>query len=152
MHPSCTHIKLHHLHDARYAATNPSGFLGNAANLLATHLCQQYQLLDPATARIPIPPATNLPIPDLAVYTGYQCTRCSFVLRSGRKKARVSMGTHFNKHRLVSRKPGQQAKIAGIPAQDSGPMFTEVSCQRFFASGAQSSYFIVTVNVRIRRR
>ena len=83
----CTHIKLHHLHDARYAATNPSGFLRNAANLLATYLCQQYQLLDPATAQIPNPPATNPPIPDLTVYPGYQCTRCSFVLRSAGKEA-----------------------------------------------------------------
>ena len=142
-----THIELHHLHDARYAATNPSGFLRNAANLLATYLCQQYQLLDLATAQIPTPPATNPPILDLLVYPGYQCTRCSFVLRLGGKQARASMGTHFNIHRLAPRKPGRQAKIAGIPAQDSGPMFTEVSCQRFFASGAQSSYFTVTVNI-----
>jgi hypothetical protein len=117
----------------------------NPATLLANYLRQQYQLLDPATAKILIPPATNPPIPELTLYCGYQCTRCSFVLRSDRKEAKTSMGTHFNTHRLVPRKPGRQAKIAGIPAQDNGPMFTEVSCQRFFVSGAQSSFFTVTV-------
>jgi hypothetical protein len=55
------------------------------------------------------------------------------------------MGKHFNTHRLVAQKLGWQAKIADIPAKDSGPMFTEVSCQRFFVTGAQSSFFTVTV-------
>ncbi|KAF2825538.1 hypothetical protein CC86DRAFT_419602 [Ophiobolus disseminans] len=55
------------------------------------------------------------------------------------------MGKHFNIHRLVPRKLGRQAKIAGIPAKDSGPMFSGVSCQRFFVSGAQSFFFTVTV-------
>jgi hypothetical protein len=55
------------------------------------------------------------------------------------------MGTHFNVHRLVPRKPGRQAKTAGVPAIDSEPMFTEFFCQRFFAAGAQSSFFTVNV-------
>ena len=109
------HIRVYHLDDARHAATNPSVTFNprNAANLLATYLREQYQLLDPATAKIPIPPATNLPITELTLYFGYQCTRCSFVLSSGRKEAKASMGTHFNIHRLVPQKPGRQAKIAG---------------------------------------
>ena len=28
-------------------------------------------------------------------------------------------------------------------------MFAEVSCQRFFVSGPQSSFFLVTVNVHV---
>jgi hypothetical protein len=45
----------------------------------------------------------------------------------------------------MPQKLGRQAKIAGIPAIDSEPMFAEVFCQRFFASGAQSSFFTVNV-------
>ena len=67
------------------------------------------------------------------------------MLRSQGKEAKSSIGTHFNVHCLVPRKPGWQAKIAGIPATDSRPMFAEVFCQRFFASGAQSSFFTVNV-------
>jgi hypothetical protein len=142
-----SHIRVHHLEDARHAATNPSTSSNtrNAAPLLATYLRQQYQLLDPATTKIPTPPATTPPIQDLTLYPGYQCTCCSFVLRSGGKEAKASMQKHFNKHRLVPRKRGGQAKIAGIPAKDSGPMFSEVSCQRFFVTGPQSSFFTVTV-------
>jgi hypothetical protein len=142
-----THIKVHHLHDARHAATNlfDAPQSRNPATLLANYLCERYQLLDPATAKVPTPPLTNPPIPELKLHRGYQCTRCSFVLRSQGKEAKNSMGTHFNVHRLLPRKPGRQAKIAGIPAIDSEPMFAEVFCQRFFASGAQSSFFTVNV-------
>jgi hypothetical protein len=55
------------------------------------------------------------------------------------------MGKHSNVHRLVPRKPGRRAKIAGVPATDSEPIFTEVYCQRFFVSSAQSSFFTVNV-------
>ncbi|KAF2628300.1 hypothetical protein BU25DRAFT_458140 [Macroventuria anomochaeta] len=130
-----THIRVHHLHDARDAATN----------LLAKYLCERYQPANLSTTKLPTPPATNPPIPELRLYRGYQCTRCSFVLRSEGKEAKASMGKHFNIHRLVPRKPGRQAKIAGISATDSEPMFTKVYCQRFFASGAQSSFFTVNV-------
>ncbi|KAI1663260.1 DUF3505 domain containing protein [Pyrenophora tritici-repentis] len=147
-----THIKVHHLYDARHAATNlfnaPQS--RNPATLLANYLCERYQLLDPAIVKLPTPPATNLPIPELKLHRGYQCTRCSFVLRSQGKEAEISMGRHFNVHRLVPRKPGRQAKIAGIPAQDSGPMFTKVYCQRFFAAGAQSSFFTVNVPDKVQ--
>jgi hypothetical protein len=45
----------------------------------------------------------------------------------------------------VPRKPGRQAKITGISATDSEPIFSEVFCQRFFVSGVQSSFFTVNV-------
>ena len=122
-----THVRTHHPEDARHAATTPSGHARNSANLLATYLCQQYQLLDPATAHIPTPHATSLLILDLTLYSGYQCTCSNFVLRSGGKEAKASMEKHFNKHRLAPRKPGGQEKMAGIPAKDSGPVFTMVS-------------------------
>jgi hypothetical protein len=142
-----TYIKVHYLYDARHAATNlfDSPQSRNPATLLANYLCERYQLLNPAIVKVPTPPATNLPIPELKLYRGYQCTRCNFVLRSQGKKAKTSIGTHLNEHRLMPRKLGRQAKIAGIPAIDSEPMFAEVFCQRFFASGAQSSF--LTVNV-----
>jgi hypothetical protein len=142
-----THIKVHHLHDARYAATDffAAPQSKSPANLLANYLREQYQLLEPATAKIPTPPATDPPIPELRLHRGYQCTRCSFVLRSQGKEAKNSIGRHFNVHRLVPRKPGRQAKIAGTPAADSEPMFSEVYCQRFFVSGAQSCFFTVNV-------
>jgi hypothetical protein len=65
-----SHIRVHHLEDARHAATNPSTSSNtrNAAPLLATYLRQQYQLLDPATTKIPTPPATTPPIQDLTLY------------------------------------------------------------------------------------
>jgi hypothetical protein len=142
-----THIKVHHLHNARYAATNcfvaPQS--QSPANLLANYLCEQYLLLNPATAKIPTPPATDPPIPELSLHRGYQCKRCSLVLRSQGKEARNSMGTHFNVHRLVPRKPGRQVKIAGVSATDSEAMFSEVYCQRFFVASAQSSFFTVNV-------
>jgi hypothetical protein len=142
-----THIRVHHLHDARDAATNffAAPELKTPAKLLAKYFCERYQPANPSTTELPTPPATNPPIPELRLYRGYQCTRCSFVLRSKGKEAKASMGKHFNIHRLVPRKPGRQAKIAGISATDSEPMFTKVYCQRFFASGAQSSFFTVNV-------
>jgi hypothetical protein len=142
-----SHIRVHHLDDASYAATNSSSSSQprNATNLLANYLREQYQLLYPATAKTPTPPAINPPIPELTLYRGYQCTRCSFVLRSQGKEAKTSMGKHFNVHRLVLRKPGRQAKIAGILATDTEPMFSEVFCQCFFVSGAQSFFFTVNV-------
>jgi len=141
------HIRLYHLDDARRAATNFPLSLRprNAANLLANNLHERYPLLDPATSKIPIPAAINPPIPELRLYRGYQCTRCNFVLRSQGKEAKPSMGKHFNVHRLVPRKPGRPAKIAGVLPTDSEPMFSEVFCQRFFVSGAQSSLFTVNV-------
>jgi hypothetical protein len=67
------------------------------------------------------------------------------VLRLQGKKAKRCIGTHFNVHRLVPQKLGRQAKTAGVLAIDSEPMFTKVFCQRFFAAGAQSSFFTVNV-------
>jgi hypothetical protein len=142
-----THIILYHLNDARNAATNPQAPSQSPkpAELLANYLRERYHLLDPATTKIPTPPATDPPIPELKLHRGYQCTRCDYVLRLGAKEAQNSMGKHFNIHRLVPRKPGRPAKIAGIPLEDTGPTFSEVYCQRFFVSGAQSSFFTVNV-------
>jgi len=124
------HIKVHHLDDARYAATNlfDNPQSRNPATLLANYLCDRYQLLDPATAKVPTPPATNLPITELKLHRGYQCTRCSFVLRLQGKKAETSIETHFNEHRYVPRKPGQPAKTADICCQPGTSVHT-VHCE-----------------------
>jgi hypothetical protein len=68
-----SHIRVHHLEDTRHAVMNPSVSSNprNAAPLLATYLRQQYQLLDPATAKIPALPATNLLILGLTLCRGY---------------------------------------------------------------------------------
>jgi hypothetical protein len=115
------------------------------AELLANYLRERFQLLDPATAKIPTPPSTDPPILELQLYRGYQCTRCEFI-RLRTKTALGQMGTHFNQHRLLQRKKGErQQRIADIPEEDKGPVFREIYCQRFFVSGAQSSYFTVNV-------
>ena len=140
-----THIAVHHIDDARHAATNaatraqPSCLSTRPAKLLADYLLERYQVLDPATTPIPTPLATDPPIPELKVYRGYQCTCYSFVQRSEPKEAVNSMRKHFNKsHRPVSAKSGGLAK-------DSEPAFCEVYCQRFFVSGPQSLFFRVNV-------
>jgi hypothetical protein len=72
----------------------------------------------------------------------YALQFCAALPRKGTKNF---VGAHFNVHRLVLRKLGRQAKIACILAIDNEPMFTEVFCQRFFAAGAQNSFFTVNV-------
>jgi hypothetical protein len=141
-----THISVHHLHDACNAATSSlaSSRLKKPAKLLANYLRERYQLLNPATAKIPTPPSTDPPILELRLYRGYQCTRCEFV-RLRTKSALRQMGMHFNQHRLLPRKGGRQPRIADIPEEDKGPVFQEIYCQRFFVSGAQSSFFTVNV-------
>jgi hypothetical protein len=61
------------------------------------------------------------------------------------------MGKHFNSHDLVSQKPGQPAKIVGILAKEREPMFSKVFCQRFFVTGAQSSFFTVNVSTQVQK-
>lgn len=142
-----THISNHHLIDACNAATSSlaSSKSRKPAKLLADYLCERFQLLDPATAKIPTPPSTDPPISDLQLHRGYQCTRCKFI-RLRTKTALKQMGTHFNQHRLLPRKKGgRQERIADIPEEDKGPAFQEIYCQRFFVSGPQSSFFTVNV-------
>jgi hypothetical protein len=142
-----THISIHHLIDACNAAMSSlaSSKSKKPAELLANYLCEQFQLLDPATAKIPMPSLTDPPIPELQLHRGYQCTRCKFI-RLQTKTALVQMGTHFNQHRLLPWKKGaRQQRIADISEEDKGPVFKEIYCQRFFVSGAQSSFFTVNV-------
>jgi hypothetical protein len=100
-----THISIYHLSDARDAATSSlaSSKSKKPAELLANYLCERFPLLNPATAKIPTPPSTDPPIPELQLHCGYQCTRCEFI-RLRTKTALVQMGTHFNQHRLLPRK------------------------------------------------
>jgi hypothetical protein len=72
------------------------------------------------------------------------------MLRSEAEEAQNSMGKHFNIHRLVLQLPGRPAKIAGILSANRGPTFSEVFWQRFFVSGAQSSFFTVNVPNQVR--
>jgi hypothetical protein len=62
-----TYISIHHLSNARNAATSSlaSSKLKKPAELLANYLRERFQLLDPATAKIPTLPLTDPPIPEL---------------------------------------------------------------------------------------
>jgi hypothetical protein len=68
-----THISLHHLSDARDAATSSlaSSKSKKPAELLANYLRERFQLLNPATAKILTPPSTDPPILELQLYRGY---------------------------------------------------------------------------------
>jgi hypothetical protein len=68
-----THIRVHYLNDARYVVVNsllPSP-LRKPADLLANYLLDQYHILNLATTTIPMPLATDSPIPELRLYRGY---------------------------------------------------------------------------------
>jgi hypothetical protein len=47
--------------------------------------------------KILILPAINPPILELTLYRGYQCTRCSYLLRSQGKEAKIAIGKHSNR-------------------------------------------------------
>jgi hypothetical protein len=97
------------------------------AAMLASRLKEEYNLLDPTTDNIPCPLPTKPPFPNLKLYRGYQCTRCDFT-RTKIKTALREMNTHFNVHRLISRKRGQPVKLADTPEEDRKPMFKDIYC------------------------
>jgi hypothetical protein len=138
------HIRVHHLDDARNATINyqASSRSRKPAELIASYRRARYHLLDPATTTIPTPLATDPPIPELRLHRFYQCTRCECILLH-KKSALQQISKHFNRHRLLPRKGGRPLGIADIPEEDEGPIFQEIHCQRFFVSGAQSSFFTV---------
>jgi hypothetical protein len=140
-----THIRVHHLDDARNATINYQALSRSRkpAKLLASYLRERYHLLDSATTTIPIPLATDPPILELRFHRVYQCTRCEFI-RLHKKSALQQISTHFNHHRLLPWKGGRPIGIADIPEEDEGPIFQEIHCKRFFISGVQSSFFTVT--------
>jgi hypothetical protein len=65
-----TYISNYYLSNARDAATSSlaSSKLRKLAKLLADYLCERFQLLDLATAKILTPPLINPPIPKLKLY------------------------------------------------------------------------------------
>jgi hypothetical protein len=141
-----SHINKNHPHDAcRAAGVDPvHSRARKSAALLAGCLQEVYDPLDPSAAKIATPPATDPPIPTLKHYRGYQCSRCEHTLAKT-KKAQACLQQHFNSHRLLPRKRGRPGRVADIPEEDKGPMYHEVFCQRFFVTGAQSSFFTVSV-------
>lgn len=144
------HITKRHLEDARHACRlNP--LLANAtrpADALTAYLRKRFDL-ENTTIRRPSP--TVKPILGLKLYYGFQCSRCDFV-RTATRYAEEIMQRHFNIHRAIPRRRGSQKKIPNAPAEDDGPMFQKVYCQRFFVSGPQSSYFTVSVPTEIEIR
>jgi len=145
-----SHIAKRHGNDAcRASGLDPTYHKpGKPAAKLAAVLQEQYDLLDPRHAQIPIPPPTEPPLPELKLYRGYRCSRCDLVVTKT-DEGRIRLQKHFNKHRLLPRKRGRPGKVASMP-EDEGPMFHEVFCQRFFASCAQSSFFAVHVPSQVQ--
>ncbi|KAK7177913.1 hypothetical protein PSPO01_16037 [Paraphaeosphaeria sporulosa] len=141
-----SHIKKQHAREAcRDAGLDFSVSRSQRpATALARRLEEKYDILNPRTCKIPLPSPTEPPLPDLKLYRGYKCSRCTYIL-SKTKTAQETMEQHFNKHRLLPRKKGRPRRISEILEEDKGPMFTEVYCQRFFASCHQSSFFVVHV-------
>lgn len=147
------HIATKHLKEARQACMlNP--LLANAtrpADALAAYLNQRFKILDPRNVIVSKLSPTAAPVPGLKLYRGFQCSRCDFV-RTETKYAEEIMQKHFNVHRTIPRRPGAQKKVSSASAEDDGPMFRQVYCQRFFATGPQSSYFTVSVSTEIEKQ
>lgn len=113
------------------------------AEMLTALLQEKYSLLDPRLAQIPAPLPTEPPVPELRLHRGLRCSRCPKIMTKS-EHAHARMQTHFNKHRIIKRKQGRPGKVVSVP-EDEGPIYSEISCQRFFSYGAQSSFFEVCV-------
>jgi hypothetical protein len=119
------------------------------AAMLAMHLKEEYNLLNPTTSLIPRPLPTKPPFSTLKLCRGYQCTRCDFT-RTKTKTALREIDTHFNIHRRIARKQGRPGKLADTSEEENRPRFKEIYCQRFFVSGAQANYFKVNVPSKVQ--
>jgi hypothetical protein len=150
--PSCLagHISTKHAVDACRDAGLPFSQSKKPAARLAKRLREEFDILDPAKDRIPVPLPTEASVPFLKLYRGYKCTRCDYVLPE-RKRAQESVAKHFNQRRLVPRKPRRQPRVADVPEDDKGPMFVESHCQRLFVQGCQSSFFVVHVASGVKK-
>jgi hypothetical protein len=137
-----SHIKSRHNDIACYVTgLNPNVYKKRtkSAEILAALLQEKYSLLDLRYAQIPTRLPTEPPIPELKLYCGFRCSRCLKIMTKS-TYAHARMQTHFNKHRIIPRKHGRPEKVVSVP-EDKGPIYSEVSCQRFFPYGAQSSFF-----------
>jgi hypothetical protein len=136
-----SHVKSRHNGIACYVTgLNPNAYTKRTkpAEILAALLQEKYSLLDPRHAQIQTPLPTEPPVPELKLYRGFRCSRCPKIMTKS-DYAHARMQTHFNKHRVIQQKQGRPGKVVSVP-EDEGPIYSEVSCQRFFSYGPQSSF------------
>jgi hypothetical protein len=90
-----------------------------------------------AKETVHFPPPSSLPVPGLPIYKGHGCPSCSFVAPS-----MEAVQSHSRKrHPDVLRNPRGQPSPSRPHVRR--PQYWAVNCQRFFASGPGSSYFMV---------
>lgn len=103
--------------------------------------------LDPTREPCIYPDAGSPPIPHLPVYTGYQCPRCSYIVR-----ATGALSKHIRKtHPELGRPVGRQGATARSHELEALHRGQPVSCQRFFPAAAGSSFFAVTPRAQVKR-
>jgi hypothetical protein len=99
--------------------------------------------VDPRQTPVPYSASTSPPIPGLSLHSGLKCSQCLKIVTIS-PHAENTMSRHFQAHRTVRNTRGG----CHVPLQhlyENGiPIFTHIYCQRFFATGPQSSYFEVT--------
>lgn len=88
------HISTKHPVDACRDAGLPFSRSKKPAARLAKRLREEFDILDPAKDKIPVPLPTEAPVPFLKLYRGYRCTRCDYVLPEG-KRAQSSINSQF---------------------------------------------------------
>jgi hypothetical protein len=99
--------------------------------------------VDPKQTPIPYPASTSPPIPGLSLHSGLKCSKCPKIMTTS-LHAENTMSRHFQIHRTVRNTRGGRHIPLQHLYENGNPIFTHVHCQRFFATGPQSSYFEVT--------
>jgi hypothetical protein len=107
--------------------------------------------VDPTQSLIPYPAPTSSPIPELLLHRGLKCSQCPKIVTAS-PCAENTMSRHFQNHRIVRTTRGARHVPLQHLYENGSPIFTHVYCQRFFATGAQSSYFEVTPGNIIRTK
>jgi hypothetical protein len=140
VHPSLsaltTHLRAKHkLHpDVR-----PRDSKGGAAGV-ARLLCKAFPVaLDPTKSSIPHPAPTTPAIPGLSLHQGLKCSQCPKIPTAS-PCAENTMSKHFQKYRAVRTTRGGRHVPLQHLYENGSLIYTHVYCQRFFATGSQSSY------------
>lgn len=138
-----THLRTHHADHAEIQALK--GWPGRGVKKIVEQILNSYSILDPRNVAIEMPPPESPPVPGLRLYHGIQCSHCPYI-RCGQKSKEKSMQNHSNLHRAIQRRRGGQPRVPQDAEDDidAAPLWQEITCQRFFATGHQSSFFRVT--------
>ncbi|KAI9034791.1 uncharacterized protein KD926_005471 [Aspergillus affinis] len=132
-----SHLRIHH-------QTHPTAAT-RVLRKIAHEKMAQRPWLDPATEPCIFPDPEAGPLPNLPLYTGYRCPRCSHVVRSPESLAKHIRERHPELRRPRGRQPAATRHL------DRHFQGHPVNCQRFFPTGAGSSFFAVTPPIRAER-